>query len=288
LRVSELGEFGLLRELERRRLVEGIADDGAQLGGGLVATQDALVEDVHFRLDWTSWRDLGYKAAAVNLSDLAALGAAPDVLLVTLALPAETEVDDVVALYEGLGEPGVPVAGGDTARAGRVTVVVTALGRSDRVPGRSGAEPGDVLVVTGPLGGAAAGLDALRRGVESPFVERLSRPPVRLAEGRRLAATAHALMDLSDGIASDAARIAERSNVRLVVDVDALPLPDGLPDDRPYWTQGEDYELLAALAPEDPLVPDFHVVGRVEAGEGVALRQAGEELELEGWDHFRA
>jgi len=286
LRLGELGEFGLLRELERRNLVTGIADDGAQLGDGLVVSQDALVEGTHFRLDWTSRRDLGYKAAAVNLSDLAALGAEPTALLVTLATPAETELDDVVALYEGLGEPGVPVVGGDTARADCLSLVVTALGRSERVPGRAGARPGDVLVVTGPLGGAAAGLDALRRGVESLFVERHRRPPIRLAEGRRLAATAHALMDLSDGIASDAARIAERSRVRLVVDVDALPLPDGLSQDDLYWTRGEDYELLAALGPDDPLAAEFPAIGRVEAGAGVELRRAGELLELAGWDHF--
>jgi thiamine-monophosphate kinase len=286
LRLGELGEFGLLRELERRGLVVGIEDDGAQLGGGLVATQDALVEDVHFRPAWTSWRDLGYKAAAVNLSDLAALGAEPTALLVALAAAPETDADDVVALYEGLAEPGVPVVGGDTTRAGRLTLAVTALGRSDRVPGRSGARPGDLLVVTGPLGGAAAGQAALRAGQESPFVERHRRPPIRLAEGRRLAASAHALMDLSDGIASDATRIAERSGVRLTVEVEALPLPDGLPDDAPYWTLGEDYELLAALAPDDPLVGEFPVVGRVDEGEGVEFRRAGEWLQLTGWDHF--
>ena len=286
MRLSELGEVGLLRELERRGLVTGVADDGAQLGDGVVATQDALVERVHFRLEWTSWHDLGYKAAAVNLSDLAALGAEPTALLVALAAPPDTDAEDVVALYEGLGEPGVPVAGGDTTRADRLTLAVTALGRSDRVPGRSGARAGDVLVVTGPLGGAAAGLAALRAGRESQFVERHRRPPIRLAEGRRLAASAHALMDLSDGIASDAARIAERSGVRLVVDVDALPLPDGLPDDEPYWTLGEDYELLAALPPGDPLVREFPVVGRVEHGEGVELRRGGETLDLVGWDSF--
>ncbi len=93
-------------------------------------------------------------------------------------------------------------------------------------------------------------------------------------------------MDLSDGIGSDAARIAERSGVRLVVDVDTLPLPDGLPDDEPYWTLGEDYELLAALAPDDPLARDFPVVGRVEEGEGVELRRDGETLDLTGWDSF--
>ena len=291
MRLSELGEDGLLAGLERRGLVEGIADDGAELGGGLVVTQDVLVEDVHFRLAWTSWRDLGFKAAAVNLSDLAALGAEPTALLVSLAAAPETRAADVEALYEGLNEPAVPIVGGDTTRADRLTIVVTALGRSDRVPGRSGARPGDVVVVTGPLGAAAAGLHALRHGLagHEEHVERHRRPPLRLAEGRRLAATAHALMDLSDGIATDAARLAARSGVRLTIDVERLPLADDLPepDGVPFWTQGEDYELLAALAPDDPLADALARVGRVEPGEGVELRREGVPLDVQGWDSFR-
>src|SRR3954466_13345018 len=102
MRLSQLGELGLLAELERQGLIAGVEHDAAQLAGGVVVTQDALVERVHFRLDWTSWRDLGYKAAAVNLSDLAASGADPEGLTVTLAAPAETQVDDVLQLYEGL------------------------------------------------------------------------------------------------------------------------------------------------------------------------------------------
>ena len=109
MRLSELGEAGLLAELERRGLARGIEHDAAELGGGLVVTQDALVEGVHFRLDWTSFRELGYRAAAVNLSDLAASGAEPQALLVTLAAPGQLELSDVVELYEGLNEPGVPV-----------------------------------------------------------------------------------------------------------------------------------------------------------------------------------
>src|SRR4051812_1965184 len=170
MRLGELGERGLLRELERRGLATGIEHDAAQLAGGLVVTQDALVEDVHFRLDWTSWHDLGYKAAAVNLSDLAASGAEPEALFVSLGLPGDVESDDVLALYEGLAEPGVPLRGGDTTRAERLYLSVTAIGRADRVPGRAGARPGDALVVSGPLGGSAAGFLCLENGIESPLV----------------------------------------------------------------------------------------------------------------------
>src|SRR5947207_2745254 len=145
--LSQLGEFGLLAELERLGLAARIGDDVAVLPEGRVLTQDTLVEGVHFRFDWTSWRDLGYKAAAVNLSDLAAAGAEPEALLVSLGLPGETPVEDVLDLYAGLTEPGVEVAGGDTTKAEQVLVAVTAIGRSERVPGRAGAAPGDVLVV---------------------------------------------------------------------------------------------------------------------------------------------
>jgi len=270
-RLSEAGELGLLAELESRGLIVGVEHDAAQLGGGLVATQDALVEGVHFALDKISWRELGFRAAAVNLSDLAASGAEPEALLVTLAAPGTTEVADVVAFYEGLAEAGVRVAGGDATAADAVVVSVTAFGRSERVPGRSGARPGDALVVTGPLGAAGA---AFRAG-------RYVRPPLRLAEGKALARSAHALMDISDGLALDAGHIARRSGVRCVIDLDAVPLAEGATVDDVGF--GEDFELLAAVA--EPGV--FPVVGRVEVGEGVAVLRDREPYELRGWEHFR-
>jgi thiamine-monophosphate kinase len=256
-----------------------------------VVTQDLLLEGVHFRLDWASWRDVGYKAAAVNLSDLAAMGARPAALLVTLTLPRETDLANVVELYTGLAEPGFPIVGGDTNAAEAISVSVTAVGESARVPGRAGARPGDVLVVTGPLGGSAAGLHALRRGLEGfdELVRAHRRPPYRLDAAETLAPRAHALIDLSDGLASDAARIAERSRCKLVVDVDSLPLASRIEEvgSEPFWTMGEDYELLAALAPDDSAASEFHAIGRCEEGEGVELRSRGEVLELGGWNHFR-
>ncbi|MDQ3891131.1 MAG: thiamine-phosphate kinase [Actinomycetota bacterium] len=290
MRLAEVGEFGLLAELESRGLVRGIGDDAAVVDG-VVVTQDMLVERVHFRLEWTSWRDLGYKAAAVNLSDLAAMGAVPRGLLVSLALPRDLDVDVVYELYEGLAEAGFPVLGGDTSAAREVAVSATALGVSERVPGRAGAVPGDALVVTGPLGGAAAGLYTLEHGLEGfgELVRAHLRPPFRLDAARVLAPVAHALIDLSDGIASDAARIAERSRCRLVIDVDRLPLAPRLAEvaDLPFWTRGEDYELLAALAPTDADSLAFPTVGRCDEGTGVELRLRGEPLAARGWDHFR-
>src|SRR2546427_13264824 len=119
MRLSELGELGLLAELERRGLARNIGDDAAQLGDRLVVTQDALVERVHFRLDLISWRDLGWRTAAVNLSDLAASGADPLGLIVTLGAPGETQVADVLELYEGIAESGVPVIGGGPTAGAR-------------------------------------------------------------------------------------------------------------------------------------------------------------------------
>jgi thiamine-monophosphate kinase len=285
LRLSEAGEFGLLRELEQRGLVFGQDAEGALLADGGVATKDLLIEGVHFRWQWTSPRDLGYKAAAVNLSDLAAMGCVPEGLLVGLAVPAGAELTAVVQFYEGLNEPGVPVLGGDMTNASAWVVSVTAFGRSERVPGRAGAQAGDLLVVTGPLGASAAGRYVLEHELEGyeELVEAHRRPPLRLEEGRSLARVARAMVDLSDGIASDAARIAERSGCRVVLDVDAIPRGPRVDEvaDLPFWTLGEDYELLAALAPADARSSGFPIVGRCDEGSGV------EPPDLGGWDSFR-
>jgi thiamine-monophosphate kinase len=264
MELSQLGELGLLAELEHRGLAQHIENDAANLEG-LIVTQDALVEGVHFRLDWISWRDLGWRAAAVNLSDLAASGADPLGLIVSLATPARTEVEGILELYEGIVETGVPVLGGDTTRSELLTLSVTALGRSERVPGRGGAQPGDLLVVTGPLGASGA---AFRGG-------RYLRPPLRIEEGKRLARVARAMLDISDGLARDAGHIAQRSGVRCEIDLDAVPLAAGATVDDLNF--GEDFELLAATP--DPL--GFTVIGRCEEGSGVHGLLPG------GWDHFR-
>jgi thiamine-monophosphate kinase len=268
--LGELGELGLLAELERRGLATGIEHDAA-LVDGLVVTQDALVEGVHFRFDLLDWRELGARAAAVNLSDLAASGADPLALLVTLGLPSETGLEDVLALYAGLNERGVPVRGGDTTRADAVVLSVTALGRADRVPGRGGANPGDVVVVTGPLGAAGA---AFRAG-------RLLAVPDRIEEGKRLARVATAMLDVSDGLGRDAGHVAERSGVRLAIELERVPLAPGAElDDLGF---GEDYELLAT----SPDSLGFSVIGSVEEGEGVELTLGGDPYSLGGWEHFR-
>jgi thiamine-monophosphate kinase len=269
VKLSELGELGLLAELEQHGLARGIEDDAAEIEE-LVVTQDSLVEGTHFRLDWISYRDLGFRAAAVNLSDLAASGAEPLALLVSLAAPGVTEVSDVLELYEGIAETGVPVVGGDTSEADSLLLSVTAIGRSERVPGRSGAKPGDLIVVTGPLGAAGA---AFRD-------HRYARPPIRLHEGMALGHVAHAMLDISDGLAADAGRLAERSGCRVVIDLERVPLAEGATlEDLGF---GEDYELLAAVS--EPR--GFHEIGRCEEGAGLDLRLDGRSHTLTGYEHF--
>ena len=164
----------------------------------------------------------------------------------------------------------MPVVGGDTTRAERVYLSVTALGRSERVPGRRGARPGDVVVVTGPLGAAGAAFRS----------QRFVRPPLRLEEGRRLAQAASALIDVSDGLAVDAGRVADRSGCRLVIELERVPLAEGAGmDDLAF---GEDYELLATLAEPG----EWTAIGRCAEGSGVELRLDGRPVDLGGWEHF--
>jgi thiamine-monophosphate kinase len=292
----------------------GIGDDAALLdvGGTAVASQDLLVDGVHFRRESADFDALGHKALAVNLSDLAAMGAEPVAALVGLALPRGVSDDEIDGLYGGMeglaSRHGVTLAGGDVSAGPALVIAVAVVGRP--APGaapvrRDGGRPGDVLCVTGALGGSAAGLLLLERpeladAVPPPVAERLRaahlRPEPRLAAGRALArAGARAMIDVSDGIALDALRLARASGVRAVVEPAALPLAEGAAavasaagrDPRELAAGGgEDYELLAALPPgrlagaraavAGPLTP----VGRLEAGEP-GLRG----LEPAGWEH---
>ena len=306
-------EFELIRriaEVVGRRgpgVDVGVGDDAAVLGD-LVATVDALVEDVHFRLQTTGLEDLGWKALAVNVSDLAAMGARPLGALVALIAPPSVDGDAVAELYRGLEACarafGCPVVGGDISRGPVLTLAVTALGRSDAPALRDGARPGDVLAVTGPLGGSGAGLAVLEGRVDLPaalaeaVVRRHRRPQPRLAEGQALAGRVHAMLDVSDGVASDALRIAEASGATSVVDLDALPLDTGVAEAAAALglapgvlaaTGGEDYELLVALPPDAVASAGvaLHVIGRVEAGPAaVRFEGAGARDDLAGWDHL--
>jgi thiamine-monophosphate kinase len=252
-------------------VVLGIGDDAAVLDDGTVVSTDILVEGVHFDLARTTPRDVGHRAATANLSDLAAMGARPVALLAAFGLPPAFDAAAEVAA--GMREHGVPVAGGDLSRAPVLIVSVTALGRSDRPVRRSGGRPGDVLVVTGPLGGQAAAGYA-------------GRVMPRKDEGCALAAVATAMIDLSDGIATDAARLARASGTGAVVELERLPRAPGATVEQAA-TGGEDYELLAALPPGTEAPVPVTIVGRLTEGGDVAMVDAaGAPQQLRGWDHF--
>ncbi len=249
----------------------GIGDDAAVLAGGIVASTDILVDGVHFDGPRLSVRDIGHRAAAASLSDMAAMGAEPLCLLAAFGLPEGFE--DARDLAAGMAEHGVPLAGGDLSRSAQLLVAVTAIGRAERPVLRSGGRPGDVLVVTGTLGGQAAG----------GYLDRVT---PRLAEGRALAAVATAMLDLSDGIATDVGRLAAASGTGAVVELERLPRTPGASVEQAA-AGGEDYELLAAVPEGTDLPVPATVVGRLTGdGEVLLLDGEGRPRTLRGWDHF--
>ncbi|HEY2790199.1 MAG TPA: AIR synthase related protein [Gaiellales bacterium] len=257
---------------EARRGVEvGIGDDACVLAGGLVASTDMLVDGVHFDAARMSAADIGHRAAAASLSDMAAMGAEPVCLLASFGVPAGYSA--VADLAAGMAEHGVVLAGGDLCRSPGLVVSVTALGRAERPVLRSGGRPGDLLVVTGTLGGQAA----------SGYATRVT---PRLAEGRALAAVATAMLDLSDGIATDVRRLAAASGTGAVVELERLPRASGATIEQAA-AGGEDYELLAAVPADVPVPIAVTVVGRLTDTGAVALVDAdGVPRPLRGWDHF--
>jgi thiamine-monophosphate kinase len=249
----------------------GIGDDAAVLAGGVVASTDILVDGVHFHSSRLSAREIGHRAAAASLSDLAAMGAEPFCLLAAFGLPRGFEgARDLAA---GMAEHAVPLAGGDLSRSDQLLISATAIGRAERPVLRSGGRPGDVLVVTGTLGGQAAG------GYRA-------RVTPRLAEGRALAEVATAMLDISDGIATDVGRLAAASGTGAVVELERLPRAAGATVEQAA-AGGEDYELLAAVPegarPAVPVTP----VGRLTGdGEVLLVDAEGRPRTLRGWDHF--
>lgn len=290
----DLGEFGLIAAVTARLPVSahvllGPGDDAAVVAvpdGRVVATTDVLVEGVHFRRDWSSAKDVGHKAAAANLADVAAMGGTATALLVGLAAPADLPVSWALGLADGLRDEaavvGAVVVGGDTVAAPQVVVSVTALGQLTGAPvTRAGAVPGDLVVVAGRLGWAAAGLRLLRAGeTGGPLVEAHRRPLPPYALGPALAAAgATAMCDVSDGLVRDLGHIAAASGVGIELDSAALVDREVALED--VLTGGEDHALVATLAGAPPA--GCRVVGRVVVGSGV--RVDGRAYEG-GWEHF--
>lgn len=309
-----MNEFDVIRSLAARlpepppEVVVPIGDDCAvlRLGDALwVAAADMLVSGRHFK-EWSSPKDVGYKAVAVNVSDVAAMGGVPRFVLASGgADDAETTLRCMEGVLEACEEFGAYPLGGDTTGATALTVDVSILGQLAHAPVlRSGARPGDLLAVTGELGASVAGLLALEGGDGGPqrLIRKHLRPEPRLVGGRAAARLgAHAMIDLSDGLASDVRHVCEGSGVGCRIDLGLLPIAG---DTREYLrsvdrdpevlaaTGGEDYELLVAASEEvigtlafESEVP-VTVVGEV-TGEGVVFLRGGERVDgLSGWDHF--
>jgi thiamine-monophosphate kinase len=329
--IQAVGEFELLAKLRERlpapgpRVRLGSGDDAAvTVPGGATATSvDALVDGVHFRRADATPEQIGAKALATALSDLAAMGAEAGEAYVVAGVPEDLGEDEFLALLDGMLElaaaTGTTLAGGDLTRAPALTLAVTVVGHAaaaEHLVGRGGAKHGDALVLTGELGGAAAGLILLQRPELSEAVapetaallrRRQLEPAPRLRSGRALArAGARAMIDLSDGLGGDAAHLAAAGGVALRLDAAALPLAKGVAEVAAAAGRdplelaasgGEDYELLAALpasrldeaaiaigeAAETTLTP----VGEVLAGSGVEVRlPGGEPLRTSGYDQL--
>jgi thiamine-monophosphate kinase len=332
-----MGEFDLLARVRERlpppgpRVRLGSGDDAAVVvpGGATATSVDALLDGVHFRRADASLAQIGRKALAAALSDLAAMGAEPGEAYVVLGVPEDLDEDGCLELLDGIAavaaETGTTLAGGDVTRAPVLTLAVTVVGHAaeaDDLVRRDGARPGDVLVVTGELGAAAAGAlllegdgrarltfgpDSGTKVNHTALIARQLEPQARLGAGRALAAAgATAMIDLSDGLGGDARHIAAASGVALQIDAAALPIASGVAevavaagrdplDLAVGW--GEDYELLAAL-PSDRFEAAVAAVARtgetrltrvgaVAAGEGVEIRlPGGGTLELAGFDQL--
>jgi thiamine-monophosphate kinase len=333
-----LGEFGLIARLttgleSRPDVVLGVGDDAALLdpgaGAWLVATCDAQIEGRHFIHGVATPEEIGHKALAVNLSDIAAMGAEPLWALISLHLPASVEVEFLDRVYAGLralaSRHGVALVGGNVASTeGPLALDVTLLGRvrgGAAVP-RSGARPGDALVVTGTLGAAAAGVLAFvtRAGEEPPAVgaaalrrarEAMVTPVPRIAAGQALGTSGvvGAMLDISDGLASDLGHICAASGVGALLEAEAIPVDAAATEVAHACALdplalalhgGEDYELLCAVRPEGvQLALDAvarsggaaAVIGRVtEAGDGMLMRTGDGTIRTvkpRGWDHLR-
>ncbi len=324
MKVGELGEFGLIDRIagivgrpSRSDTVLGIGDDAAvwRCDALQIGTTDALIQDVHFTLDTATWRDVGWKALAVNISDIAAMGGRPGRALVSLGLPADTEVEDVLDLYRGMldvaSDFGVDICGGNVSSAPIVVVSVSVVGEtSGPILKRDAARPGDRIGVTGYLGQAVAGLTMLSAGLQfdqetAEYLRRAHlRPRPRVEEGNLLARSGVlAAIDLSDGLAGDLRHVCKASNVGAKVrarDLPVHPLVRAAFGERSLdmaMSGGEDYELLFAAGRDviervtSAMPGQVTVIGDIVADEPGTVTfcdERGAVVEPGGhsWDHF--
>jgi len=317
--LAELGENQALaltigRLITGDHALIGPGDDAAVVkaaDGRFVVTTDTMIEDHDFRLDWSTGFDLGYKAVASNVADVAAMGAKPTALVVSLAVPSHTQISWLESFADGLNAglqelaPGTSVVGGDLAQSDKVFIAVTAHGDLEgREPVlRSGAIPGDVLAVAGTLGKAAAGLDLLRanNSATSAFddlvnVQLRPQPPISAGIMASVAG-ASSMLDVSDSLAKDASRIAKKSEVSIRLDRTSLQGFEAVLEQAALrlgvnplnWVLfgGEDHSLLATFPPEVEIPREFKPVGVVLPATSHELYLDSEELDSKGWDSIR-
>lgn len=324
--IRELDEGELISRFEEvlpvgDRTILGIGDDCAQVAapeGSFIVTTDIIVEDQHFHRSWSDPEQIGQRIAAQNLADIAGMGGRTSALVVTLALTPDTELDWLIALVKGIGdrarEAGAGVVGGDLSRGEKMVLSITAMGWCEGDPvTRSGARPGDVLAISGKVGVSNAGLDLLLREKVDPALRtraelgdlyepltiyRAPNPPLETGPAAARAG-AHAMMDLSDGIAKDGGRMARASRVVIDLDRRALEKEAALlaefaaicEVDPLNWVLGggEDHGMLAAFGPDAVLPEGFRVIGSIRAPrEGEACAQLLDGVEVTGgWDHFK-
>lgn len=332
MKVSELGEFGLIDLLDKvisssqnqqfeswRQLIIGIGDDCAAWQGDTsiqLATTDTMTQNVHFTLDTISWRELGWKVLAINLSDIAAMGGLPRYALVSLSLPDDTKVEDIVDMYREMMELAqqfeTAIVGGNMSRAPIVSITIAVLGkaRNKHLLTRSAAKPGDKVAVTGYLGSATAGLAMLKGQLKlsaeatTYLRNRFLRPMPRIAEGGLLTDKGvKTAIDISDGLVSDLTHICEASRVSARIETERLPIHPLVRDNfgdkslELALSGGEDYELLFTASAETieevkklASLP-VTIIGEITRGTGkIELVDAqGKTFNLPqtGWDHFR-
>jgi len=333
MKLKDIGEFNFIDRItpgcdtgDPAHVLQGIGDDAAittHAEGVQLVTTDLLIERVHFIRGTISPYQLGYKALAVNLSDIAAMGGTPHDAYVSIAVPSEVPVEELDAIYDGMKDLArasrVNLLGGDTTGSRQdlcINIVVVGSAREDEVLLRSGARVGDRIVVTGTLGDSAGGLAVLLSDPEIPadvaatLLRAHYEPEMYLEEARLFAASGvvHAAIDLSDGLASDLRHVCDRSAVGAVVDVTAIPISDALralcrtTGDEPIrlaLTGGEDYRLLVSVDPTgfDDLRGEvsaatgreLYDVGTIVAEPGILLRAPDgvlTPLSASGWDHF--
>jgi thiamine-monophosphate kinase len=323
VKVSELGEFGLIDLLAKmvgggdERLLIGIGDDAAAWKGDdsiQLATVDSFIEGVHFTPQTTPWPEVGAKALVANLSDIAAMGGIPRYALVSLALPDNSQVEDIAALYNGMlkvaKQYGVSVVGGDISKAPLVAISITVLGSSPtrNILTRSSAKAGDVVAVTGHLGGASSGMEILKEKpkldpeTESRLKDAFLHPTPRIAEGLLLAEQGvKTAIDISDGLVADLNQICKASKVGARLEVERVPVEPAVKTAfgekaiEFALSGGEDYELLFTASADvvervkkAASVP-VTAIGEIVAGKGVTLvDKEGKPFKLAraGWEHF--